>query len=160
MDPGTPTVRARAYGVLKAVMNTAVADDLVDANPCRMRGASNAPRARDVRPATVEELAVTVEAMPERYRALVLLGAWCALRSGEMLELRRRDVDLGDELTKNGVMEPARLFETPYTDHAPTGPDYFFPDVDVEVIVDTLEHIRQTAVRILQSPRSDSNLRR
>ncbi|HET7760764.1 MAG TPA: site-specific integrase [Phycicoccus sp.] len=94
MDPRTPTVRSRAYGVLKAVMNTAVADDLVDANPCRIRGASNAPRARDVRPATVEELAVIVEAMPDRYRALVLLGAWCALRSGEMLELRRRDVDL------------------------------------------------------------------
>jgi len=82
------------YGVLKAVMNTAVADDLIDANPCRIRGASNAPRARDVRPATVEELAVIVEAMPDRYRALVLLGAWCALGSGEMLELRRRDVDL------------------------------------------------------------------
>jgi len=80
--------------VPKAVMNTAVADDLIDANPCRIRGASNAPRARDVRPATVEELAVIVEAMPDRYRALVLLGAWCALRSGEMLELRRRDVDL------------------------------------------------------------------
>ncbi len=51
-----------------------------------------------------------------------------------------------DELTKNGVMEPARLFESPYTDHAPTGPDYFFPDADVEVIVDTLHHIKQTAV--------------
>lgn len=32
--------------------------------------------------------------MPEQYRALVLLGAWCALRSGELLELRRRDVDV------------------------------------------------------------------
>ncbi|GAA4431516.1 DEAD/DEAH box helicase family protein [Georgenia halophila] len=51
-----------------------------------------------------------------------------------------------DELTRNGVMEPARLFESPYTDHAPTGPDYFFPDADVEVIVDTLRHFRQTAV--------------
>jgi type I restriction enzyme R subunit len=51
-----------------------------------------------------------------------------------------------DELTKNGVMEPARLFESPYTDHAPTGPDYFFPDADVEVIVDTLQRIKQTAL--------------
>jgi type I restriction enzyme R subunit len=51
-----------------------------------------------------------------------------------------------DELTKNGVMEPARLFESPYTDHAPTGPDYFFPDTDVKVIVDTLQHIKQTAL--------------
>ena len=26
-----------------------------------------------------------------------------------------------DELTANGVMEAARLYESPYTDHAPTG---------------------------------------
>lgn len=51
-----------------------------------------------------------------------------------------------DELTKNGVMEPGRLFESPYIDHAPTGPDYFFPDADVEVIVSTLHRIRQTAM--------------
>lgn len=51
-----------------------------------------------------------------------------------------------DELTRNGVVEPSRLFESPYTDHAPTGPDYFFPDPDVQVIVETLEHIRHTAV--------------
>ncbi|HET8614242.1 MAG TPA: type I restriction-modification enzyme R subunit C-terminal domain-containing protein, partial [Actinomycetales bacterium] len=51
-----------------------------------------------------------------------------------------------DELTKNGVMEPDRLFESPYTDHAPTGPDYVFPNADVEVIVGKLRHIKQTAV--------------
>ena len=51
-----------------------------------------------------------------------------------------------DELTRNGVMEPARLFESPYTDHAPTGPDYVFPDVDVDVIVRTLQQIKRTAL--------------
>ncbi|AWB96978.1 restriction endonuclease subunit R [Agromyces badenianii] len=51
-----------------------------------------------------------------------------------------------DELTKNGVMEPGRLFESPYTDHAPTGPDYVFPSSDIEVIVGTLRHIKETAV--------------
>ncbi|NYI71996.1 type I restriction enzyme R subunit [Naumannella cuiyingiana] len=51
-----------------------------------------------------------------------------------------------DELTKNGVMEPNRLFESPYTDHAPTGPDHFFPDADVDVIVETLNGIKRTAV--------------
>ncbi|TCI98637.1 DEAD/DEAH box helicase family protein [Aeromicrobium sp. IC_218] len=51
-----------------------------------------------------------------------------------------------DELTRNGVMEPGRLFESPYTDHAPTGPDFFFPDADVEVIVETLDMIKRTAV--------------
>ena len=42
-------------------------------------------------------------------------------------------------------MEPARLFESPYTDHAPTGPDYFFPDADVEVIVEILHEIKDHA---------------
>ncbi|WP_030528558.1 DEAD/DEAH box helicase family protein [Phycicoccus jejuensis] len=51
-----------------------------------------------------------------------------------------------DELTKNGVMEPARLFESPYTDHAPSGPDYVFPDVEVEVIVETLKGIKRNVL--------------
>lgn len=51
-----------------------------------------------------------------------------------------------DELTKNGVMEPSRLFESPYTDHAPTGPDFHFGDADVETIVGTLQQIKQSAV--------------
>ncbi|MGL4177433.1 MAG: type I restriction-modification enzyme R subunit C-terminal domain-containing protein, partial [Dermatophilaceae bacterium] len=51
-----------------------------------------------------------------------------------------------DKLTTHGVVEPGRLFESPYTDHAPTGPDYVFPDADVEIIIDTLHHITRTAV--------------
>jgi len=51
-----------------------------------------------------------------------------------------------DELTKNGVMEPKRLFESPYTDHAPTGPDFFFPEADVDSIVGILQTIKQTAM--------------
>ncbi|MGL4745394.1 MAG: type I restriction-modification enzyme R subunit C-terminal domain-containing protein [Dermatophilaceae bacterium] len=51
-----------------------------------------------------------------------------------------------DELTTHGSVEPGRLFESPYTDHAPTGPDYVFPGTDVEIIIDTLHHITRTAV--------------
>ena len=51
-----------------------------------------------------------------------------------------------DELTANGIMEPKRLFESPYTDHAPTGPDFFFPDADVDVIVEILHHVKQNAI--------------
>lgn len=35
-------------------------------------------------------------AMPERYRAILLVAAWCGLRFGELTELRRGDVDLDD----------------------------------------------------------------
>lgn len=43
--------------------------------------------------ATVEELAVIVEAMPERLRAAVLIAAWGGLRWGEIAALRRCDIE-------------------------------------------------------------------
>ncbi len=48
-----------------------------------------------------------------------------------------------DELTSNGVMEPARLYESPYIDHGHV--DVIFPD-DVEVIVDILRDVKQRAI--------------
>ncbi|MGV1007104.1 MAG: tyrosine-type recombinase/integrase [Dermatophilaceae bacterium] len=94
LDRQTPTVNARAYTLLKTIMNTAVADDVIAANPCRLRGASNTQRSRDVKPATVAQLDVIAQNMPENRRAVIALCAWCALRIGEVLELRRGDVDL------------------------------------------------------------------
>jgi integrase len=71
-----------------------VADDLVPTNPCRIRGAGAAKRVHRTRVASLAELEVIVAAMPARYRAMVLLAAWCGLRFGELAELRRGDVDL------------------------------------------------------------------
>jgi type I restriction enzyme, R subunit len=48
-----------------------------------------------------------------------------------------------DELTANGVMEPARLYESPYTDHGHV--DVIFPE-DVEVIFEILRDIQRHAV--------------
>ena len=68
LEDNTPTINARAYALLKAILNTAVADEELVANPCRIRSASSAPRARDIRPATIEELNVIVAALPENRR--------------------------------------------------------------------------------------------
>ena len=46
----TSPVRARSHALLKAVMNTAVADEVIDSNPCRISGAANTPRAWEIRP--------------------------------------------------------------------------------------------------------------
>ncbi|MGH3579577.1 MAG: type I restriction-modification enzyme R subunit C-terminal domain-containing protein, partial [Mycobacterium sp.] len=51
-----------------------------------------------------------------------------------------------NELTANGVVEPARLYESPYTDHAPTGPETMFPDADVDGIVDILRTVKANAI--------------
>ena len=50
-----------------------------------------------------------------------------------------------DELTANGVVEPRRLYESPYTDDAPTGPDYVFPEAEVEVLFETLHEVKRRA---------------
>src|SRR5699024_7355369 len=86
LDPHRPTQRAHAYGLLRSILATAVADEILAANPCRVRGAGTTTRARRVEPATLDQLTVLVEHMPARYQALVLLGAWCGLRFGEMAE--------------------------------------------------------------------------
>jgi integrase len=88
-----PTQRAHAYSLLRTILNTALADDLIPANPCRVRGAGQAKRARVIRPASVAELETLTGAMPDRYRLMVLLAAWCALRFGELAALERADID-------------------------------------------------------------------
>ena len=50
LDPGAPVMRAHAYGLLRAMLRTAVADDLIAASPCRIRGAGQAKRTKQIRP--------------------------------------------------------------------------------------------------------------
>jgi integrase len=87
-----PTQRAHAYSLLRTILNTAVADEVIPANPCRVRGAGSTRRARKIQAATLPELEAIVAGMPARYRLMVLLAAWCALRFGELAELRRCDI--------------------------------------------------------------------
>ena len=70
-------------------MSTAVADELIETNPCRVRGGANVKKAREIRPASLAELDVLVTAIPARFQCLAHLGAWCSLRIGEICELRR-----------------------------------------------------------------------
>jgi len=97
-----PTYRARAYSLLRAILATATDDDVFAKNPARIRGAGQAERRHEPRPASLDELDALTTAMPPRYRLLVQLAAWCALRFGELTELRREDV----ELTRVDVAAP------------------------------------------------------
>lgn len=116
-----PTARSHAYGLLRSILNTAVSEDIIDANPCRVRGAGQVKRARTIRPATLAELEALVEAMPARYRLMTLLAAWCAMRFGELAELRRSDIDLREgvvHITRGVVRTKAttRLVKGPKTE--------------------------------------------
>lgn len=101
---GKPTTRAHAYSLLRTILASAVDDGRIStANPARIRGGGSAERAKIIRPATLQELESIVSAMPQRHQLLVLLAAWCALRFGELAELRRSDVD-----TKAGTLRIRR----------------------------------------------------
>ena len=94
LDKGTPALRAHAYSLLRTILGTAVDERKIDFNPCVIKGAGSVKRARAIRPATLHEIGVIVTNTPEQFQAMVLLAAWCALRSGEVRELRRKNVIL------------------------------------------------------------------
>lgn len=87
-----PATAAKAYRLLSSIMRTAVVDGLILSSPCRVHGAGvERPPERPV--ATVAEIEALEEAMPEHLRLIVSLAAWCQLRRGEILALRRKDFD-------------------------------------------------------------------
>jgi integrase len=91
-DAGAPTV-AKAYRLLRAILNTAVADGRIIANPCQIAkaGAEKPTERPTVTPAEVRKLA---DAVPPARRPMVLLAGFCGLRLGEVLGLAVRHVDL------------------------------------------------------------------
>ncbi len=51
-----------------------------------------------------------------------------------------------DQLTDNGVMDPGLLYESPFTDISPRGPEGVFESPQVDELVSLLLEIRRTAV--------------
>ncbi|KGN39770.1 hypothetical protein N801_19020 [Knoellia aerolata DSM 18566] len=90
----TPTARAHAYAVLTAVMARAVDDELIARTPCRVKSGGRTQVKREPEVLTLAELLALAEAMPPQHRALTLMSGLCGLRFGEVVALRRRDVDL------------------------------------------------------------------
>ena len=82
LDSGTgASTVAKAYRLLRAVMNTAVDDEVIGRNPCRIKGAGVEPTPE--RPVIgVEAVLALAAAVPERYRALILLATFGSLRWG------------------------------------------------------------------------------
>jgi integrase len=84
---------AKAYRLLRAILTTAVIDDLIAKNPCLIKGAGieHPPE----RPMVDTEVVVRLaDAIEPRLRALVLVVGFRTLRTGELLGLQRRDIDL------------------------------------------------------------------
>jgi integrase len=83
---------AKCYRLLAAILNTAVEDELIPNNACRIKGAA-VERSPERPLATIDEVFAIADAIDPRYRALVLLAAFCGLRLGELTGLARADLD-------------------------------------------------------------------
>jgi integrase len=96
--PGASTA-AKCYRLLRSILTTAVEDGLIAVNPCTIKGAGVEPAEERPIP-TVAEAHHLAAAIHPRMRSAVLLAAFVGLRKGELLGLRRRDIDLdGAEIT-------------------------------------------------------------
>ena len=92
---------------------TAIADRLVRRNPCRIDGAGieESPE-REI--ASLPVVFAVADALPVRYRAMALLATFAGMRWGELVGLRRENVDLATkeirivettaELDKGGLL--------------------------------------------------------
>jgi integrase len=88
-----PRQQAHVYTTLRLIFNQAIADGLVRDNPCHIEGAGGTSPKRDIEVPTAQQVDAMACEMPARLALAVLLGAWCGLRKGEVLALRRGDVD-------------------------------------------------------------------
>ena len=105
-----------SYRLLRAILNTAKADQMIADNPCRVKGAGQV-RSPERPVASVRDVAHAVEAVSERYRLALLLAAWCQLRRGEVLALQRRHVDL-----RHGTIRVEQAWSVPFGGKPVIGP--------------------------------------
>lgn len=79
--------------LLRAVLNTAVDDDVLERNPCRIRsGGDEKPAERPT--LTIEQVQALSMLVPPRFSAFIMVTTYGCLRWGEITALTRRDVDL------------------------------------------------------------------
>lgn len=89
----SPGAVSQAYRTLNRLLAAAVENELLGRNP--LRGVK-APRVAQepMRFLSHDEVATLGSVIDPRYRALVLVGAYTGLRAGELMALRRSNVDL------------------------------------------------------------------
>lgn len=150
LDAGvSPVTAAKAYRLLKAVLNTAVDDGLIRRNPCRVKGAGQ-EKSPERTVLSLRDIDALLEATEQRYRALVLLAIFCSLRWGELAALRRGDIDL-----EAGTVRVTRQVTTLSSGRQVVGPPKSAAGTRVVVVPDVIIPALQLHLRWLAQPGED-----
>ncbi len=87
-----PSTASRAYRIIHAILATAVEDDLIPRNPCRIMGAGSDPHTE--RPFVPAEVVLALADIAHaRIRPMILVAGFAGLRYGELRALRVRSYD-------------------------------------------------------------------
>jgi integrase len=90
---------AKVYRLLKQIMSTAVDDDLISKNPCRIKGAGQEHVAERSIP-ELGDVSCIIDAVDPQHRAFVEIAAYVGLRFGELAGLQRKHINpLKQEIT-------------------------------------------------------------
>ena len=102
-----PRACGKATEALSSLLTSAQHAGLIVDNPCVGAGIGSPSKRRSMPALTPAQVRNVADNMPEKWRLGVLLGAWCALRSGEVRDLRRNSIDLDRGVIRvtSGVIE-------------------------------------------------------
>lgn len=89
--PETRSRNAQAYRLLSSAMKREVDQEVLEVNPCQSPEAGRKPKPAETPLLTKEEYDTLVAALPEQYQLMARVMAGCALRLGEVTELRVSD---------------------------------------------------------------------
>ncbi|MFT8705041.1 tyrosine-type recombinase/integrase [Bifidobacterium aquikefiricola] len=103
-DASRPHAKFNAYAILKQMMNDAattpvndIGETLIAISPCLMR-LSKPGKQHKTAIISTEQLRQVANLMPERFRFAIWLGGCYGLRIGEVLALRRKDIDITNKV--------------------------------------------------------------
>lgn len=83
---------AKAYRLLRQILQSAVDERVLRANPCNLKGAA-VERSAERPIISIDDVMALAEVIKPRYRLMVLLAGLVGLRRGECLALRAADLE-------------------------------------------------------------------
>lgn len=93
LERGVLNQTAQAYKHLKQLMNYALEKRWITTNPCTLKRAGVYKSEQSIIP-SVDQVELMLEIAPEPLKTLLAIASEGGLRKGELLELRRKDIDL------------------------------------------------------------------
>lgn len=88
-----PNQASKAYKHLNQLCEYAIKQGILQLNPCQVEGAANYKPATMPEVPTIEQVRIMTDVAEYPWKAFYTMAAWGGFRKGELLELRRKDLE-------------------------------------------------------------------